>query len=345
MFKRIGFCCKKIDNMTQVNGVNANDACKVFNTRTTTVAWLNRQIRSVAEDRLWSLIRHNIESIQLLVEYVGAGNPNLRMVRLSSDLLPVATVISDWQYFYQQPDVVSYLEQHFGIVGALARSTDVRLSFHSGQFLVLSSDNPNIVDRSIQEFEYHAMMARMMGFGQTFQDFKINVHIAGRQGPNGIRLAYNRLSPEARNCITVENEENTWGLDDCLKLSDIVPTVLDLHHYWCREGAYITVDDIRLIRLLDSWRGVRPVLHLSQSRDDYILEHNVNTCPNFNALLRCGYKKSKLRAHSDLLWNNAINDYSLTFLDNFDIQVEAKAKNLASKELYNYAVSQGILHV
>jgi UV DNA damage endonuclease len=42
---------------------------------------------------------------------------------------------------------------------------------------VLASENPGIVDRSILEFEYHADLARWMGYGKTFQDFKINVHI------------------------------------------------------------------------------------------------------------------------------------------------------------------------
>ena len=47
-----------------------------------------------------------------------------------------------------------------------------------------------------------------MGYGRTFQDFKINVHISGRQGPAGIKAVLPRLSQEARNCITIENEEN-----------------------------------------------------------------------------------------------------------------------------------------
>jgi len=138
-----------------------------------------------------------------------------------------------------EPSVVSYAETHFARVGALARANGVRLSFHPVQFTVLASSNPGIVERSIEEFEYHANMAKWMGYGQSFQDLKINVHISGREGPAGIRSAYKRLSPEARNCITIENEENAWGLNDCLSLRDIIPTVLDIHHHWIREGEYI----------------------------------------------------------------------------------------------------------
>jgi hypothetical protein len=53
-------------------------------------------------------------------------------------------------------------------------------------------------------------------------------------------------------------------------------------------------------------------------------------------LLEAGHKKGSLRAHSDFYWNRAVNDYALTFANNFDIQCEAKGKNLASFALYAY---------
>jgi UV DNA damage repair endonuclease len=178
-------------------------------------------------------------------------------------------------------------------------------------------------------------MARWMGYGKTFQDFKINVHISGKRGPEGIRLAYKRLSPEARNCITIENEENSWGLDDCLSLIDVVPIVLDLHHNWCREGEYIDADSDSVKRVIDSWRGVRPVLHYSVSREDILVDHCSNTLPDRNLLIESGKNKQKLRAHSDFYWNNAVNDWALSFTDNFDIMCESKGKNLASFKLYD----------
>jgi len=52
-------------------------------------------------------------------------------------------------------------------------------------------------------------------------------------------------------------------------------------------------------------------------------------------LLLEGYKKQKLRAHSDYMWNTAVNEWAMTFWDHADIMVESKAKNLASKKLYD----------
>jgi UV DNA damage repair endonuclease len=177
-------------------------------------------------------------------------------------------------------------------------------------------------------------MARFMGYGKQFQDFKINVHISGKQGPAGIRSAYNRLSPEARNCITIENEENAWGLDDCLSLSDLLPIVLDVHHHWVREGEYLDPSDARVARVVDSWRNNRPTMHYSVSREDVLVGHCPNTLPNYRTLLETGQKKAKLRAHSDFYWNKEVNNWAISFTDQFDIMCESKGKNLASTALY-----------
>ena len=332
--KRIGFACKWIDSPHQVNGIHKDDDAKQYNTGTTTVSWLNRQSRDVAEQRLWDLMVGNIEATRKLVERVSTLDPHLRMVRISSDILPVYTHESFADY-WRKPDVVSYAETHFKRVGDIARDNNVRLSMHPGQFTVLASDNPGIVERSIAEFEYHADMARYMGYGKTFQDFKINVHISGKQGPEGIRRAYQRLSPEARNCITIENEENSWGLDDCLTISDIVPIVLDVHHHWIRSGEYINPDDDRVNRVVDSWRGLRPTCHYSISREDVLVDHDPSIMPDYKLLLEQGYKKQKMRAHSDFYWNRPVNQWALSFWDKFDIMCESKGKNLASFELYN----------
>ena len=327
--KRIGFACKWIDRPDQVNGIKPKDDAKQYNTGSTTVRWLNNQTQEVAEQKLWDLMVQNTTSTLKLVERVGSLDEHLRMVRLSSDILPVYTQ-SDWSYFWRQPDVIDYCETAFAKIGAMAKSRSVRLSFHPGQFTVLASDNPNIVNRSIEEFEYHTDMIRWMGYGQTFQDFKCNVHISGKQGPNGIKRVMSRLSPEARNCITIENDEVSWGLDASLELVDTCALVLDIHHHFIKTGEYIEPGDDRFSRVIDSWRGVRPVIHYSVSREDILVGHDTNTRPNMNILLESGYKKAKMRAHSDFYWNAPVTDWALEFWEHADIMCESKAKNLAS---------------
>lgn len=331
-YKRIGFACKYLhEDQTQKKKV-LEELQRPLTERSTTVQWLNRQTRDVAEQRLWDIMEHNAAAAKRLVEYVGSLTPELRMVRLGSNQLPCATH-PDWRYFWSRPDVVAYCERAYGAAGDAARALDVRLSMHPGQFVVLASDTPEIVERSIEEFEYHANLIRWMGYGRKFQDFKCNVHISGRQGPAGIKSALTRLSPEARNTITIENDENKWGIGDSLELANDLALVLDIHHHWCREGEYIQPNDDRIKRVIDSWRGMRPAMHYSCSREDLLSSHSSTQRPDFAALTEQGFKKGKLRAHSDYMWNDAVNDWALSHWEWADIMVEAKCKNLASKQL------------
>jgi UV DNA damage endonuclease len=114
--------------------------------------------------------------------------------------------------------------------------------------------------------------------------------------------------------------------------------VLDIHHHWIRTGEYIQLNDDRVKRIIDSWRGVRPVCHYSVSREDVLVDHPVDVLPDHSALLAAGYKKQKMRAHSDWYWNQPVTDWALGFWENFDIMCESKGKNLSSEQVYNRAV-------
>jgi UV DNA damage endonuclease len=339
--KRIGFCCKYLDpDQTQKPKI-LKEIQQNYTEKVTTVAWCNRQEKHVAEERMLDLVTHNMQSAYNLVEWVGTTLPaERRMVRLGSNQIPMATEPT-WRYLWDDANNQRILEDGFAKVGQLAKDLDVRISFHPGQFCVLASDKPDVVKRSLDEFEYHANMARWMGYGQEFMDMKLNIHISGRLGAEGIINILPKLSPEARNTIAIENDEMCHGLDESLKLEKHLALVLDIHHHWIRDEEYIQADDERIERIIDSWRGVRPTLHYSYSRDEWLPEPSLfesgsrhTTMHDLPSLLDLGCKKQKLRAHSDFYPNEKVNEWALSFFDNFDIQCEAKAKNLASEQLY-----------
>ena len=335
---KIGFACKYYHPDRTLSKKLLEEIERPLNERSTTITWLNRQTREDAEQRLWEIMEHNIQGMYNLVKYVGSLPDDLRMVRIGSNILPAYTQ-PDWSYYWQGHGVQRYLESGFKRVGDLARSLDVRLSFHPGQFVVLASDRPDVVERSIEEFEYHTDMARWMGYGKTFQDFKCNVHISGRAGPAGIINALKRLSPEARNIITIENDEISWGIDASLELAKDCALVLDIHHHWVHTSEYIKKDDERVKRIIDSWRGVRPVIHYSVSRDTLIEtvpeEYRRSVRPDYQTLVEAGLKRGKLRAHSNTYWNNACNEWAWEFTQDFDIMCESKFKQFASIDFYN----------
>jgi UV DNA damage endonuclease len=332
MNKRIGFCCKWIDTPEECAGRKPTSESRNLNGRSTTMRWL-REHPDQAEQRQWDIMNHNASAALRMVERVGSLRPELRMVRLGSEMLQGYTE-PNWISWWQQADVQRHLEQIFAPIGERARELDVRLSFHPGQFCVLASESDEIVERSILEFEYHADMARWMGYGKTWHDhgFKINVHLSGRGGPAKFLRTLDKLSPEARNLITIENDEISNGLDVTLAVADRVALVLDIHHHWVNTGEYIEPGDSRTKRVVESWRDVRPTLHYSVSREDILVDHCTRTRPDLADLLRRGYKKQHLRAHSDFYWNSAVSEWAASFTDTFDIQCEAKGKNIASHE-------------
>lgn len=337
--KRLGFCCKYLDPDQNQKPKILKEIQQQYTEKQTTVSWLNRQNRGIAEQRMLDIVDHNMRSMLNLVKYVGTLPENRRMVRLGSNQIPMATQ-EDWRYLWEDTNNVNWMEKGFALVGETARALDVRLSFHPGQFCVLASATPDVVERSIDEFEYHATMARWMGYGKKFQDMKINVHISGKLGADGIIDVLPRLSNEARNTITIENDEMCWGLDESLKLKDHLPLVLDIHHHWIRDEEYIEPNDDRVKQVIESWRGVRPAMHYSYSRCEHLPQHDTvhNQLHDIKQLIAMGHKKQKLRAHSDFYPNKQVNAWALSFWKDFDIQCEAKAKNLASEQLYKQGI-------
>jgi UV DNA damage repair endonuclease len=329
MTKRVGFACK----WAEINKKGEIVSAEGLNTGGTTMAWARRNNKQIVEEKIIDVAKKNILNTHALIKKVATLPPQLRMLRLTSDMLSFYTH-PDYLYFWKSNEVQDLLAKWFAPLGETARQNDIRVSMHPDQFVVLASDREEVVINSMREFEYHADMARFMGYGKTFQDCKINVHISGRQGPEGIRKAYPKLSTEARNCITIENEEMSHGLDTCLELSDLVPIVLDIHHHWIKSGVYIDPVDDNVSRVIASWRGMRPTLHYSVSREDILIGHDTKTRPNHAQLLNEGHNKQKLRAHSDYYWNHAVNEWAASFNENFDIMCESKAKNLASFDFY-----------
>ena len=330
---RIGFAClyRHPDRSLSAGELKTIEAA--LNPRTTTLRWMDSVAQPVAHAKLVEIVEHNLQAQLRLLAYVATLPPVLRMLRLSSDLLPFYSH-PKVAAFYQDPATQLRLGEGFAAIGEAARAADIRLSMHPGQYCVLGSDRPEVVENSVAEFEYHADMIRMMGYGRQFQDFKCNLHIAGKLGGDGIRAVWPRLSHEARQCITFENDEKTYGVDDCLALADLAPVVLDVHHCWIHENDYIDPQAERVARIIDSWRGVRPTMHLSQPQERLqelgLSAERKLEMPEVLSVV----PKRELYGHSARMWNDWTNQYVLQFLDRFDIMFEAKDKNVATLELY-----------
>jgi UV DNA damage repair endonuclease len=262
------------------------------------------------------------------------------MMRIGSEILPVRT-FERYKHLYQEPSVVRVLEG-FEAVGNLARKHDVRLSSHPGQYSILTSDKPDVVNRAIEDLEYHAEIFRLMGYTSSDQRQEINIHGGARCDDFVDRFlaGRNRLSRDAQQWLSVENDEFSYGLDDLLPLADKVKICVDINHYWIKQGSYLQPDDARMQQVISSWRGARPEIHVAWPHEQVLTDHvDPHQLPDMALLESRGYKRAKLRAHSNDAWIPAIGKYALEFWPMADLCVEAKYKNLASTKLYKMTIS------
>lgn len=342
---RLGFCCKFILNETP--GLHktlkaARDAALAMNQTTATMSYLGRLAPAERRQKLEAIVSHNLTALDRQVSWVAARPPLERLMRMASSLLPGFTHPVA-QPIYAEASFRGAFERRFAEIGDAARVGGVRLSLHPGPFCVIASQNPAARTNGIEELEYHAEVMALLGYGSGWHPHgaHINIHVGARDpGVAGFRASLPHLSETARNLLTVENDENHFGLETVLGLADAVPVVFDLHHHWVESrGAYIEPDDARIARIRDSWRGVRPVSHVSVSREALLPGHGPDL-PNFAALTEAGHSWRDLAAHSDMMWNRGINDLVARHLAWTDFEVEAKSKNLASTQLSEAIGSQ-----
>ncbi|WP_308515003.1 hypothetical protein [Sphingomonas flavescens] len=327
MVARIGFCC------TFVSPSGDEEEQRVLNMRGPTVASIVRAEHPVA--KLEEVIRCNLDTLDRQIAYVGALPPLERLFRVVSGFLigwghPAAASV--W------PDSLRReVEARLAKSGELARRLGVRLSMHPAQHAILATKTEGALDNAIHDIDEHAQIFAMLGYGQGWHPHgaSVNIHGGARSaGVEAIRANLRRLSPEARNLITIENDEISFGLDDLLEVRDEVAILVDFHHHWIfSRGEWLQPDDPRVARVIESWRGVRPLSHISVSRETYLGDHDPDTLPDFAALGEAGFGPSKLRGHSDRMWNRAVNRLVERHLAWTDVEVEAKAKNLASTDL------------
>jgi UV DNA damage endonuclease len=330
---RLAFCCKFMPSD------GSAETARSMNTTTVTMAHLARLGPIAGRDKLLTVVRHNLDALGRQVAWVATRSPLERAFRIVSDILP-AYNHPLWRGAYREPDLRDLVVTGLSAIGETARLGDVRLSTHPDQFCVLGTDKETVLLNTLGELEYHADMMEMLGLGGGWhpRGAHINVHGGGRAaGIEGFRAGFARLSERARNLLTVENDEVSYGLDDLLPLADQLPIVLDLHHHWIQSrGEYLEPDDPRVSRIAGSWRGIRPMSHISVSREDLLVGHEADIRPDFSALTAAGIKAHHLRGHSDLMWNEGVNDLVRRHLVWTDFEVEAKHKNLASGELARF---------
>lgn len=236
---------------------------------------------------------------------------NLKLFRLSSGLFPLADFN---QSLLHDDEQISLL---LAEAGNAFKTAGIRVTTHPDQFVVLSSDTPSTVAKSIKELEHHAWVFDKMGMSLS-PLAAINIHGGKSNRLDQLIQVISSLPTNVRSRLTLENDESCYSLIDLLKVYSVtgVPVVWDSHHHTFNDGNMTLEEAYNLSKTTWVESGVKPLQHLS------------NTTPGME---RGSFMER--RKHSDYI--HYIPECQLGGLmnDAVDIDVEAKMKNLAVSKL------------
>lgn len=151
------------------------------------------------------------------------------LFRISSDIIPFGSHpanLLDWKNEYANELL------H---IGNKLKNTGLRVSMHPGQYTVLNSPNPAVVENAVRDIVYHADFLDALSAGLQS---KIVLHVGGvyqdrkKASDAFIRNAL-RLPQRIRQRIVLENDDKNFTVRDVLEICGAtgIPAVFDnLHH-------------------------------------------------------------------------------------------------------------------
>ena len=229
--------------------------------------------------------------------------------RMSSGLAP-------WKTEYDWDDLkdIDEIKRWFHSAGTMAKTHGVRLTSHPGPFNVLVSPKEEVVVNCIKDLTIHGDEFDMMGLSRTPYN-KINIHLGGAYGDKEASMKrfvknFSRLPESVSSRLTLENDDKAsmYSVKDLYygiykKIG--IPIVFDYHHHKFCTGGMSEQEALEMA--LSTWGDIKPVTHYSESRRDEQKDETI-----------------RVQAHSDYVYDK-IEMYG----NDFDIMVEAKAKELA----------------
>ena len=226
--------------------------------RRTTAAYLKRQSRNAALDYLAEIALDNARALKAALAY--CRDHGIGAFRINSQILPLKT---HPEVGYRMSDLPGHaqVKDAFKACGRFSRKHDIRTSFHPDQFIVLSSPNKDIVQRSIADLAYQAEVAEWVNADV------INIHAGGAYGDK--KAALDRLAkvilslpPNIRSRLTLENDDRTYTPRDLLPFCERngVPFTYDVHHHRCLPDD-LSEKEVTL-RAIATWKR-EPLFHVS----------------------------------------------------------------------------------
>lgn len=248
-------------------------------------------------------------NVRDMIEIIKWNHKNgIDVYRMSSSMFP-------WMSEYELTDLPNWpkIANLLKGAGTLAQTYGQRIGFHPGQFCVLPSPNPKVVQTTIKELDQHAFIMDTMGLPQN-QTYSMNIHVGGSYGDKETTKTrfvenFKLLSESAQNRLVLENDDKPaqYSVQDLYDIYQQIgtPITFDYHHHRCYEDPMSEEDALRLAA--STWpKGIRQLCHYSSAKK---LHEDSSVI---------------MRAHADYIYEH-IETYGM----DLDIELEAKAKELS----------------
>jgi UV DNA damage endonuclease len=281
-------------------------------------------------------LRVSIERLRAILDRLDALD--IRMYRMATALAPYASHPDLPQFHHQIHECAEELDE----IGRRATARQIRISTHPGQYTVLNSETPAVRAAAIAELEVQAALLDAM---RQPPEAVVVLHVGGAAGGKGAAAdrfveGFERLSERARSRLAIENDDRSFGLVDVLDIARrcSVPVVWDVLHHHCLDPAGLP-DEEALGLALDTWApGVAPKVHYSSPRLDAVQRTRREGRRVERRLVL-----PQLRAHADLVDPVGFEAFlrHTAGTRDFDIMLEAKAKDLALLRLREQLASRG----
>src|SRR5918997_4306304 len=213
-------------------------------------------------EKVRALVWENLLGLETILQWNAEHGVNL--FRIGQSLIPFASLPAfpyDWE--------AEHGDDLRGI-GKLARSLDIRLSMHPGQFIQPGSLRPEVSERSLAELRYVARVFDLIGS----PDSVIVLHMGGAyedRAASTVRFVEAmRSETGVLRYLALENDERVWAVPEIVATASAlgVPAITDAFHHRLNPGGLTLREALDLS--LPTWkgRGVRPKVHLSSQDPD-----------------------------------------------------------------------------
>jgi len=191
-------------------------------------------------DRWIEKCHHNLDHLYKLI-YDTYKN-GYGIFRIGSGVIPFAThpilYGIDWKHKF------GYL---FSQIANLIHQSNIRITMHPDQFVVINSNKLDVYMKSVQELQYHADMMDLLELDSTC---KMQIHGGGvyNQKQNSINLwidRYLQLPTQIKNRLVLENDDFSYSLTDVMYIHSKtkIPILFDTLHHECLNPTSINHHD------------------------------------------------------------------------------------------------------